>query len=85
MSDKNKRKIDWDQFVRGWQSSESCSDVLKKLDLEDTKSNRAYISVKAGYARKKGVNLKKFVRTQSSNDWARLAELAESIEHENGK
>jgi hypothetical protein len=37
------------------------------------------VSVKAGYARKRGVNLKKFVRTQSANDWDKLAELAKEL------
>ena len=77
------RQIDWDDFIRAWQSSSNCAEVLQKLKLSDTKKDRAYISVKAGYARKKGVKLKKFVRTPSSNDWSRLATLAESIKQGN--
>tara|TARA_R100000458_G_C8198189_1_gene189571 strand:+ start:80 stop:355 length:276 start_codon:yes stop_codon:yes gene_type:complete len=76
------RMIDWPEFVKAWQTSSSCSEVVKKLGRPDTQAERTYVSVKAGYARKRGVALKKFVRTQSVNDWARLSKLAE--EHGKG-
>ena len=73
------RAIDWADFVRAWQSSSSCGEVVQKLGRPNNQTERTYVSVKAGYARKRGVNLKKFVRTQSANDWDKLAELAKEL------
>jgi|TARA_R110002012_G_scaffold151693_1_gene311639 hypothetical protein len=74
-----KRSIDWTEFIKAWQSSSSCSEVVKKLGRPDTQSERTYVSVKAGYARKRGVALKKFVRTVRANDWSNLAKLADEL------
>ena len=73
------RSIDWVEFVKAWQSSSSCAAVVQRLGRPNTQSERTYMSVKAVYARKRGVNLKKFVRTQSANDWDKLAELAKEL------
>jgi len=73
------RLIDWPDFVQAWQTSSSCGEVAEKLGRPNNQKERTYVSVKAGYARKRGVPLKKFVRTKSSNDWDELAELAKSL------
>tara|TARA_R110001583_G_scaffold86050_1_gene225220 strand:+ start:524 stop:802 length:279 start_codon:yes stop_codon:yes gene_type:complete len=73
------RSIDWTEFIKAWQSSSSCSEVVNKLGRPDTQTERTYVSVKAGYARKRGVALKKFVRTKHGNDWAKLAKLVDEL------
>ena len=56
--------------------------LLQKLGFEDTQQERSFIGVKASYARKKGIELKKLQRKPRSSkiDWSGLAELAKSVE-----
>ena len=76
-----KREWTWPSFVTAWQSSESYDEVLQKLGFEDTPKERSFIGVKASYARKKGVPLKKLPRkTRASRvDWTGLADLADAV------
>jgi len=55
--------------------------VLQKLGFEDTPKERSFIGVKASYARKKGVPLKKLPRKPRASkvDWGGLADLAKSV------
>ena len=77
-----KREWTWESFIQAWQSSESYEEVLQKLGFEDTQQERSFIGVKASYARKKGIELKKLQRKPRSSkiDWSGLAELAKSVE-----
>jgi|TARA_R100000482_G_C5130991_1_gene151897 hypothetical protein len=74
-----KREWTWPSFVEAWQTSESYDEVLEKLGFENTPKERSFIGVKASYARKKGVKLKKLQRKQrnSNIDWQGLADLAD--------
>jgi|TARA_R110000824_G_scaffold23764_1_gene84558 hypothetical protein len=76
-----KREWTWPSFVEAWQSSESYEEVLQKLGFEDTPKERSFIGVKASYARKKGVELKKLPRKPRASkvDWNSLAQLANSV------
>ena len=67
-----KREWTWPSFVEAWQGSES---------YEDTQADRSFIGVKASYARKKGVPLKKLPRKSRASkvDWDGLADLAKSV------
>tara|TARA_R110002020_G_scaffold10923_3_gene41501 strand:- start:919 stop:1200 length:282 start_codon:yes stop_codon:yes gene_type:complete len=75
-----KREWSWPSFISSWQQSESYEGVLEKLGFEDTPQERSFIGGKASYARKKGVDLKKFKRKRrgSKIDWSGLADLAKS-------
>jgi hypothetical protein len=74
-----KREWTWPSFVEAWQTSESYDEVLEKLGFDNTPKERSFIGVKASYARKKGVKLKKLQRKQrnSNIDWQGLADLAD--------
>ena len=76
-----KREWTWPSFVEAWQSSESYDEVLDKLGFEDNPKERSFIGVKASYARKKGVPLKKLPRKPRASkvDWDGLADLAKSV------
>jgi hypothetical protein len=76
-----KREWTWPSFVEAWQGSESYEEVLQKLGFEDTQADRSFIGVKASYARKKGVPLKKLPRKPRASkvDWDGLADLAKSV------
>jgi|TARA_R100000458_G_C8240591_1_gene219787 hypothetical protein len=73
-----KRDWTWPSFVEAWQTSESYDEVLEKLGFDNTPKDRSFIGVKASYARKKGVKLKKLQRKRrnSNIDWQGLANLA---------
>ena len=73
-----KREWDWPRFIEAWQTSESYDEVLEKMGFNNTPQERQYIGVKASYARKKNIPLKKLKRKQrnSAIDWQSLADLA---------
>ena len=75
-----KREWEWPSFIEAWQTSNSYDEVLEKLNFENTPQERSFIGVKASYARKKGVPLKKLQRKSrnSTIDWEGLADLAKS-------
>jgi|TARA_R100000482_G_scaffold107585_1_gene49934 hypothetical protein len=75
-----KREWTWPSFVEAWQTSESYDEVLEKLGFENTPQERSFIGVKASYARKKGVQLKKLPRKRRNShiDWEGLADLAKA-------
>ena len=75
-----KREWEWRSFIEAWQTSNSYDEVLEKLNFENTPQERSFIGVKASYARKKGVPLKKLQRKSrnSTIDWEGLADLAKS-------
>lgn len=87
-SSNKKRQWTWPSFVDAWQTSESYEEVLEKLGFEDTQKERSFIGVKASYARKKGIPLKKLYRKKreghSSVDWAALAERARQKQNNDG-
>lgn len=66
---------EWEKFVRAWQSSDCIADVAEKLGTTKLK-----VSVKAAYARKQGVPLKKMFHGRSGTvDWASLVDLAKDL------
>ena len=83
-----KREWTWPSFVDAWQTSESYEEVLEKLGFEDTQKERSFIGVKASYARKKGIPLKKLYRKKreghSRVDWNALAERAKQKQDNDG-
>tara|TARA_R100000808_G_scaffold1135_1_gene5274 strand:- start:1529 stop:1828 length:300 start_codon:yes stop_codon:yes gene_type:complete len=83
-----KREWTWPSFVDAWQTSESYEEVLEKLGFEDTQKERSFIGVKASYARKKGIPLKKLYRKKrdghSRVDWDALAERARQKQDNDG-
>lgn len=83
-STNQKREWTWSSFIEAWQTSDSYDEVLDKLGFENTPKERSFIGVKASYARKKGVPLKKLQRKSRNSkiDWQGLADLAKSKNHE---
>ena len=75
-----KREWTWESFIDAWQTSESYDEGLEKMEFENTPQERSFIGVKASYARKKGVPLKKLQRKSRNSkiDWNGLADLAKS-------
>ena len=65
--------MQWEPFIRAWQSSTSVAEVAKKTDYDLVTARSV-----ANYLRGKGVPLQKF-KKRSETDWAALARLAVSL------
>jgi len=83
-----KREWTWPGFIDAWQASDSYEEVLEKLGFEDNRKERSFIGVKASYARKKGIPLKKLYsktrQGRSKVDWSALAERAKQKQSDDG-
>lgn len=71
--------VPWEEFVIAWQESNSVREVAKRLKIRWTDRTAANLSMRASYARKKGVDMRRMTTRPTPttpNDWAALAGLA---------
>ena len=66
------------EFIIAWQRSGSVSEVCNRLQVEDTRARRMYLSTLAWNYRQQGVPLKLMDRGRRFEGWAALAQLAKA-------